>query len=176
MKKYGNNNKYQLSCCVNNPFFKPDQMKLLIDAATQGQHYSNLNFLPHLTTNSEVNELLNAIDIDLTGLSGGEGWNLPAFNSTCLGKWSVLLNETSHKDWATEKNSILVQSSGTMFFKNGQPFNQGEFFTWTEDEAIAGMEAAESKVGEINTEGLKLGKTFTYKNTVDSLLKIIFNN
>jgi hypothetical protein len=29
----------------------------------------------------EMNEFLNAIDVDLTGMSGGEGWNLPAFNA-----------------------------------------------------------------------------------------------
>ena len=181
LKKYGNDNKYQLSCCITNPFFKPEQMQQVINQALEGRHYTNLNFLPHLTTNSEVNELLNAIDIDLTGLSGGEGWNLPAFNATCLGKWSVVLNETSHKDWATENNCILIESSGKMpaedgvFFNKGATFNQGEFYTWTEDEAIAAMEMAANKVGEINTEGLKLGKSLTYKNTVDSLLKIIFN-
>ena len=66
-------------------------MKSVISNALRGKHYKNINFLPHLEKNAEVNELLNAIDIDLTGLSGGEGWNLPAFNATCLGKWSVVL-------------------------------------------------------------------------------------
>ena len=75
-----------------------------------------------------------SIDIDLTGLSGGEGWNLPAFNCTALGKWSVVLNASAHKDWATESNSILVEPSGQipvddgLFFKTGLPINQGKFF------------------------------------------------
>ena len=82
LKKYGNNNKYLLTCCVNNPFFKPEQLQGLIQETLEGKHYNNINFLPILAKNSEVNEFLNSIDIDLTGLSGGEGWNLPAFNST----------------------------------------------------------------------------------------------
>ena len=78
-------------------------MNQIIAQALEGKTYGNINFLPRLGTNSEVNEMLNSIDIDLSGLSGAEGWNLPAFNSTCLGKWSMVLNCTSHKDWANDK-------------------------------------------------------------------------
>ena len=181
-QQYGNNSKYQLTCCVNNPFFNPDQMKGVISNALGGKHYKNINFLPHLEKNAEVNELLNAIDIDLTGLSGGEGWNLPAFNATCLGKWSVVLNATSHKDWANEKNSILVEPSGEMdsadgvFFSKGADFNQGTFHTWMNEEALWGMAKAELKVGQINTEGQKLADEFSYSRTVDTMLAKIFKN
>ena len=179
VKKYGNNNKYQLSCCVTNPFFKSEEMSHLINSALEGQRYNNVNFLPFLKTNQEVNEFINAIDIDLTGLSGGEGWNLPAFNSTCLGKWSVVLNKTSHKDWANKNNSVLVESSGQMdcadgkFFAKGGQFNQGVFYDWNFDSVISAMETAESKVGQINTEGQKLADKFTYSNTVDKILSLI---
>lgn len=180
LKKYGNNNKYLLTCCINNPFFQPEQMKGLINQTLQGKHYNNINFLPHLATNSEVNEYLNSIDIDLGGLSGGEGWNLPSFNATCLGKWSVVLNCTSHKDWATKENSILIEPSGEIavsdgvFFNQNQPFNQGTFYSWTEEEAISAMELAESKVGQVNTEGVKMGDKMTYEKTVDSILSLVF--
>jgi len=180
LKKYGNNSKYQLSCCVNNPHFVAEQMQGIWNEVTQGQNYKNLNILPRLAKNSEVNEFLNAIDIDLTGLSGGEGWNIPAFNSTCLGKWSVVLNATSHKDWATKENSILIDPSGEVpcedgvFFSKPHDFNQGVFYTWTEDQAIEAMEKAESKVGQLNTEGVKMGDNMTYKKTVDSILSLVF--
>ena len=180
LKKYGNNNKYLLTCCINNPFFQPEQMKGLINQTLEGKHYNNINFLPHLATNSEVNEYLNSIDIDLGGLSGGEGWNLPSFNATCLGKWSVVLNSTSHKDWATKENSILIEPSGEIavsdgvFFNQNQPFNQGTFYSWTEEEAISAMELAESKVGQVNTEGVKMGDKMTYEKTVDSILSLVF--
>jgi hypothetical protein len=179
LKKYGNNNKYQLSCCVNNMFFQPEQMRGIINETLGGQHYNNINFLPSLDKNSEVNELLNSIDIDLTGLSGGEGWNLPAFNSTCLGKWSIVLNCTSHKDWATENNSILIEPSGEMpvedgvFFSPSNPFNKGTFHTWEEEQVVAAMEKAESKAGQINSEGQNLAEEMTYSNTLNSILDFI---
>ncbi len=178
-KKYGNNFKYHLTCCINNPFFKPEDNQALIQQALEEKNYGNINFLPHLATNSEVNEYLNAIDIDLSGLSGGEGWNLPAFNSTCLGKWSIVLNSSSHKDWATETNSILINPNGKdiaddgVFFKSGAPFNQGNIYTFDEEELIEKMEEAEEKCKNENTEGLAMQKTFTYEKTLGDILKII---
>jgi hypothetical protein len=112
LKKYGNDNRYLLSCCVTNPFFKPEDMQKIIGNLLEGKYYSNINFIPWLKTNQEVNEFTNAIDVDLTGLSGGEGWNLPAFNATCLGKWSIVLNGTAHKEWATSENCILLEPNG----------------------------------------------------------------
>jgi hypothetical protein len=177
LKKYGNDNRYQLSCCVTNPFFKPEQMQAVIASVLQGKRYTNINFLPYLKTNSEVNEFLNAVDIDLTGLSGAEGWNLPSFNATCLGKWSIVLNATSHKDWANDQNSILIEPSGqepiydSFFFSEGSAYNQGNMFSWNEDDVIAAMQTAVSKVSSVNTNGIELGKKLTYANTVDRILE-----
>tara|TARA_R110002020_G_scaffold92416_7_gene223780 strand:- start:6671 stop:7765 length:1095 start_codon:yes stop_codon:yes gene_type:complete len=182
LNKYGNNPKYQLSCLINNPFFNEDQMKQAIHAATGGGQWSNINFLPHLKTNSEVNELINSIDIDLSGLSNGEGWNLPAFNATALGKWSIVSNCSSHKDWATPENSILVESVGkqpcydNFFFKEGEQFNQGQYYRLTADLISEGLEKAEKKVGQINVEGLKLQDKFTYSKSIDAILEKIYNN
>ena len=177
LSKYGNDNKYQLSVCVTNPFLKKEENEAILSGCLGGKRYTNINFLPHLQTNSEVNELLNAIDIDLTGLSGAEGWNLPAFNASCLGKWSIVLNETAHKDWATNDNSILVDSNGQeecydgKFFHKGQPFNQGNIFSWDSDVVAQAMDVAVSKKGQINAEGEKLKDKFSYSNSVDRLLK-----
>jgi hypothetical protein len=178
-EKYGNNYNYQLSCCINNPFIKPDQLNQLIGQALDGKQYGNINFLPFLKTNSEVNEFLNAIDIDLTGLSGAEGWNLPSFNASALGKWSIVLNETSHRDWAKPDNCILVESKsktpaydGT-FFHKGAVFNQGNIFEFNDDEVLSKMEKAESICKSENKEGLKLQEKFSYKNMLDKIVRNI---
>lgn len=178
-EKYGNNYNYQLSCCVTNQFIKPEVLNQFIMQALGGKQYGNINFLPFLRTNSEVNEFLNAIDIDLGGLSGAEGWNLPSFNATALGKWSIVLNATSHKDWANDKNAILVEPSGKIpcydgqFFHQGQPFNQGHIYDFNDDEVISKMEEAESRCKQENVEGLKLQKDFSYGKTVDKILEYI---
>lgn len=178
LKKYGNNNSYQLTCCITNPFFKQDHMSEIIKSVLDGKRYTNINFLPFLKTNKEVNEMLNAIDIDLTGLSLAEGWNLPSFNATCLGKWSIVTNATSHKDWATEENSILVECDGQIesddgvFFKSGSGYNQGTFPSYSEDSMLAAFERAEKRLSKepTNLNGIDLGKKFSYKRTAECIL------
>jgi hypothetical protein len=60
-----------------------------------------------------------------------------------------------------------------MFFFKGQPFNQGSMYSFNEDQAIAAMEKAISLASTKNTEGLKLKEDFSYKRTVDQILKVI---
>jgi len=177
ISKFGNDNRYQLSVCVTNPFFKQEEMNGMLSNCLGGKRCTNINFLPYLKTNSEVNDFLNAIDIDLTGLSGAEGWNLPAFNATCLGKWSIVLNATAHMDWANSNNSIMVQPNGTepcydgKFFQEGSSFNQGHIYTWDSDIVSQAMDEAVSKKGQNNTNGELLKEEFSYSSSVDRLLK-----
>ena len=177
---FGNNPRYQLTCLVNNPFFKKEQMDQQITLATGNQRYSNVNFLPHLKTNSEVNEVMNSIDIDLSGLSNGEGWNLPAFNATALGKWSIVSNCSSHKDWANEKNAILVEPMGKqpcydgIFFQEGGPFNQGQYYRLKGEDIAQALNKSIQMAKSENTEGLKLQEEFTYEKTIEKILEKIY--
>lgn len=179
LKLFGNKSKYQLSCAINNVFLDKAKFQNEVFKITEGKQYNNINFIPHMQTNSEVNDFLNSIDIDLGGLSGGEGWNLPSFNATALGKWSIVLNATAHKDWATKDNCILVEPSSMkdcydeVFFKKGQAFNQGQFFDISDLEIENALLESINYAKKINTEGLKLQNLFTYEKTVETLLRAI---
>ena len=177
--KYGNNMDYRLHCLVNNPFFPVEEMQAIVKGILDGENVDNVTFYNPQKTNSMMNSWLNSVDIDLSGLSGAEGWNLGAFNSTCLGKWSIVLDHTSHSDWATEENCILVKPNGKepcydgKFFSEGQPFNQGNINTFDDNEVLAAFEKAESLAKTENTKGVELGKQMTYDKTVDQILKLM---
>lgn len=178
--KFGNNPRFQLSCLVGNPFIKEDQMNKMIAQSMNNQKYSNVNILPRLKTNSEVNEVINSIDIDLSGLSNGEGWNLPSFNATALGKWSIVSNCSSHKDWANEENSILVEPTGKQncydnkFFLEGQKFNQGRYYLLNGSYIDSAMDKSVQIAKSKNTKGLELQEKFTYKKTIEKILEKIY--
>ena len=179
LKLFGNKPEYQLSCVVNNSFLDKSKFQIEITKILDGKHYNNINFIPTIKTNSEVNDYLNSIDIDLGGLSGAEGWNLPSFNATALGKWSVVMNATAHKDWATNDNSILIEPSRMkdahdgVFFNKGHEFNQGQFFDISDEEMENAILSSLPYAKKPNLEGLKLQKTTTYENTVDIILSAI---
>lgn len=174
-KLLGNNPDFLLTCCVTNPFMKKEELEQEKHKALGETDYENINFLPWMKTNGEVNQYLNSIDIDLGGLSGAEGWNLPSFNATCLGKWSIVLNHTAHKDWATKDNSILIEPSGTesiadgrFFFKDSE-FNKGNRYCFSKNQFEDAINIAINKSKTKNEEGLKLKNKFTYKSTVDRI-------
>ena len=176
LKVFGNNSNYQLSCAINNPFLDKAKFQDEMIKVFEGKQYNNINFVPYMQTNSEVNDFINSIDIDLGGLSGGEGWNLPSFNATALGKWSVVLNATAHKDWATKDNSILIEPSklkdcyDDIFFTRNSAFNQGQFFDITDEEMEQAILKSVSYAKKSNPEGLKLQEIFTYEKTVGTIL------
>ena len=178
LKKYGNNKDYVLQCAIANPFLKEEDFKAAVSQILGGKHYFNINFLGMMQKNSLYNDFLNSGDIVL-GMSGGEGWGLPEFQSVALGKHSVILNASAYKEWATPENSVLVDPNGKeeaadgVFFKKGSPYNQGKIFTFDEDAFIDGCEKAieRYKASPENTSGLKLQEDFTYSKTVDAIME-----
>ena len=130
--------------------------------------------------NSLYNDFLNSGNI-IIGMSGGEGWGLPEFQSVALGKHAVILNATAYKEWATPENAVLVEPNGKteaydgVFFKKGSPTNQGNIYTFDEGDFIEGCEKAieRYKSNPVNTEGLKIQEDFTYSKTVDSIMEVM---
>lgn len=180
VKRFGNDRKYQLNCLVFNHFLTPEVNQGLVNQALEGKRIWNINFFSWLKTNAEVNDLLNAGDINIGGLSSLEGFNLPLFNSLCLGKWAVVLDAHVHKDYCNDKNSFLVPATGKtvahdgiFFHKDVQKFNQGNWFTFDDDAAIAAFEKALEKAKERNVEGEKLKEEFSYPKMVDKILNYI---
>ena len=181
-KKYGNNPNYTLNCAIFNHFLDAKVQSQIISQALNGQKYFNINFLNYLPSNEMYNDLLNNIDIVLA-MSGGEGWGLPEFQCTALGKHCVGLNAHAYKDWMNQDNAILVEPTSkipvydNMFFKEGQPFNQGNIFDWTEENFFQALDKVEErfKQNPVNKAGLELQKNFTYSKMVDQILNILNN-
>jgi hypothetical protein len=180
IKLYGNKKGYNLNCAIHNQFLDPEQQKQMILHAMGGQKYWNVNFLNYMGSNETYNQLLNNTDIVLA-MSGGEGWGLPEFQTTALGKHCVGLNAHAYQGWMTPENSVLVQPSGkipcydNMFFKEGQPFNQGRIFDWSDEDFQKGLVEVEARfrANPVNTAGLELQEKFSYKKMVDNILDIM---
>lgn len=184
VKKYGGNKRHQLTLCVDNIFYQKQTTGFDMNDVYQacfselkGKPF-NVNILPHLKTNIEMNQLYNSADIDLSGYARAEGWNIPAHTATALGKWSIVSNCSAHKDWATAENSILVESTGMIravdrvFFQEGGPFSQGNMYDFAAEAFTEAMEKAEKKAKTPNENGVKL-RGNTYAKTVDAILKHI---
>lgn len=177
-KKFGNKREYVLNCALFNPFMKPEHQENFIAQSLEGKRYWNINFLPYMEEDSLYNDFLNSADIFID-MSSAESWSLPSFQAVSLGKHAVILNATGMKDWATSNNSVLVNPSGkrplydNIFFREGNAFNQGSGFDFSDDAFYSGVESAilRYKANPVNENGLKLQEKFTYKNLAEKLLE-----
>jgi glycosyltransferase involved in cell wall biosynthesis len=178
IKKFGNKDGYALNCAISNSFIPEPQFKALIASTfPNGEQPFNVNFINFQKTLEEYNDVLNAADVDLTGLSSCEGFNLPTFQSLCLGKWSVCLDAHVHKDFANKSNAILVNPTGTrpaedgIFFRQGYFVNQGEWADFTDEDLDTAFDRAVEVAKTPNPNGEALAKEFTWDRTVDTILE-----
>jgi glycosyltransferase involved in cell wall biosynthesis len=177
-KRFGDNAKYSLQCSIYNHFLRPDHNIALVTDALMGKRYFNINFWGFIPHNELYNDFLNSGDI-VIGMSGGEGWGLPEFQSVALGKHAVILDCNGYRSWSNSENSVLVNTNGKIpaydgiFFQPNSPFNQGNIFDFNEEEFINACENAIKKAEERreNEAGTKLQKDFTYSKVVDALLE-----
>lgn len=182
-RKYGGDKKHRLNLNVFNMHLfqnvPPEQHMPQYQNMIQQNlgralpwNVSLMGFLGH----EDFNKCMNGLDIDLSGLSGAEGFNLPYFNSRCLGKRGVALAAHAHLDYVTEENSVLVQpahkedAKDGFFFKEGA-FNQGNIYSLPQDEVvIAAFEEALGRSAPDPDISRNLQEKFSVKNTVDKLL------
>ncbi len=181
IRKYGKNPNYFLKCAIHNHFIQPQELMDLYQSVLQGQNdVFNVKFYPFMDNAEAYNKFLNDSDI-VIGMSGGEGWGLPEFHSVALGKFGIILNAHGYKEWANKDNSILVNPNGKIpaydgrFFVEGQPFNQGNIFTFDDNEFLKACDLAIYKVRteKVNTKGLELQSKFSYSQTADKLLSLL---
>jgi len=179
-KKYGNRSDVFLNCAIFNNFLKPEDQSAMISQALEGNRYFNINFLPWMDSQSDYNSFLNANNI-IIAMSGGETWGLPEFTSVALGKHCVGLQAHGYKDWMRPENSICLTPNGkipaydNMFFREGQPFNQGNIFDFNVDEFLDACDIAieKAKSNPVNESGLKLQEEFTWEKTANSIIENI---
>tara|TARA_Y100001937_G_scaffold127049_1_gene198052 strand:- start:220 stop:1320 length:1101 start_codon:yes stop_codon:yes gene_type:complete len=179
-KKYGNDKRYALQCAVFNPFLSDQDNNQIISSALNNERYFNISFLPLMQTNETYNDYLNSSHI-VIGMSGGEGWGLPEFQSVAVGKHAVVLDAHGYKGWANSENSVLVNSTSMVdcvdgtFFVKGAAQNQGKIFDFDEDDFISGCEEAIKRVesNPLNDKGLELQERFSYEKCYNNILNVL---
>tara|TARA_R100000808_G_scaffold24932_1_gene59538 strand:+ start:18356 stop:19444 length:1089 start_codon:yes stop_codon:yes gene_type:complete len=177
-EKYGDKKEYFLNCSLYNHFLSPEENSSIINQALDGRRYFNINLLSYMPQNELYNDYLNAGNI-VIGMSGGEGWGLPEFQSVCLGKHSVILDCNGYKSWANADNSVLVKPNGKIpavdgrFFQQGAPFNQGNIFDFKDEDFLEACEKAIQRVKDdpVNQKGIETGNEFSYSKTLDKILE-----
>lgn len=179
IKKYGNDHRYKLHLYITNPFFKPEQMNQIYAQLFDNRPKPfNVDIFPYLPTNAHLNEAYNSTDI-VIDMSGGESISLGSLNCLAIGKHGIIHHNSGMKDWSNEENAIIIKPNGKkpcydgVFFHPNQPFNQGNFYTFSTDDFINGCDLAISRFNNnpINIKGMELNNNYSFKNAIDIISK-----
>lgn len=178
LRKYGNNPKHRLHLHVHNVHLKKEENEQILAKFMGGKKFFNVSVYPYLENLTQLNEAFNCANIVIDG-GANEGWSLPSFHCTGLGKHCVAIDSMGVREWANWMNSSLVQPSGKTpcydgkFFIKDSGWNQGNFYIWDEEKFGEAMDSAllNRTNNPINTEGLKIQKEFTWARTLDSILE-----
>jgi hypothetical protein len=170
LKNYGNNHKFMLHFAVFNVFLSKEQNDQVISYLTQGQKYTNVVWMPFIPTNAGYNDFLNSVDI-WCATSVGEAYCLPTYQSAALGKKIVALNAHVYPDYLNNNNAWLFEPNGkqvcydNMFFREGSPYSQGNFFSWRDEDFLAKLDEA------IKSPMKEKFEFRTYKDVYEDLIK-----
>jgi hypothetical protein len=176
-KLFGNNPKHQLNLLVYNPFFSNEQnTQLLLNCFKNREIPSNVNPLSPVSKNRDMFELYNYIDIDLGGLSFGEGLNIPSLTAYSLGKHCVVLKGHAHDSWTGEDCTFVipegqVECYDSVFFHKDLQFNQGNFNYCTQDSVEKALGAASINYQTPSFDLLReTVNSFSYSGCVNSIM------
>ena len=181
IKKFGGDKKYFLHLYIHNSFYKPEDMnKVYAEVFNNQPPPFNVQIFPFQPTNSLFNDCLNATDI-VIDLSGGESISIPTLTALYLKKHVVAHYCTVMKDYLTEENSVLIYSNGKeschdgVFFHSNQPFNQGNFYTFNEDDYLLALDEVVERYNKnpINEVGNKVKDDYNYSQAADKILNEI---
>jgi hypothetical protein len=177
VEQYGGKQGYKLNLNVFNPHLDPAHNDRLLLDSLNGQRVWNVNPQPFYKTLAELNHCINSCDVVLD-MSGGEGFSIPSFTATALGKQAVLSNFSSLADWGPQGGGIMVPA-GPMedaydghFFVKGQEFNQGQIAGFNKQGFLDGCAEAVglAKFGP-NAKGAELKREWTWDKTLSKLLE-----
>ncbi len=178
--QFAGNPAHRLHLFVQNPFLTDKMNAIYADIFEGKPQPPNVIINGFQQQNSLINDAINSFDI-IIDMSGAEALSLPSLIAVSLGKHAVVHNCTAMKDWANAENSVLVESSGMepvydgIFFQPGQPFSQGNIYTWDQKDYAAALQTALSRVkaNKVNEAGKLLADKYSFKNGVDIILKEI---
>jgi len=116
--------------------------------------------------------------------SRAEGWNLEALELLSIGRHLIITNATAHTEFCNSKNSHLIEMESGYESAKDIKFFDGSF-EWRKfgeneiEQAVNHMRYIHKKRKEgnldINKEGIKTGKQFSWENTALKIKETVWN-
>lgn len=160
----------------HNPFLNESQEKEWHNLYLNSSLGKKIKILPRVETHAEVAQVMSIADVGIFP-SRAEGWNLEALEMMALGKRVILTNYSAHTEFATEKNSSLIEIrqtedayDGIWFHGNGSWAELGESQV---EQTAEFMRKHHDSEKTINSDGVSTANNFTWENSAEKALSFL---
>ena len=164
----------------HNIFYTDKENKEWEDMYLKSPLGHKIKIIPRKSTIREVSDLMRAADCGIFP-SRGEGWNLEALEMLSCGRHLIVTDYSGHTEFCTAKNSRLIPINTIESAFDGKWFNQqGNWGLFGDRQMQATVNymkdvhklKQQGKL-EVNHEGIKTAKHFTWENTANCILEAL---
>lgn len=143
---------------------------------SSGPLKNKIKIIPRLPKQTDIAHKIAQADCGIF-MSRAEGWNLELLETMSMNKPVITTNYSAHTEFCNKDNAYLVDIEslesaydGKWFWGNGNWANIGQK---QKDQAIEYMRYVFTNKIRNNPNGIKTGQKYSWKNSVDCLLKCI---
>ena len=171
-KAFSKDDNVELWMMNHNPFLNEQQESEWHELYLGSELGDKIKIIPRVETHSQVARLMQQADVGVFP-SRAEGWNLEALEMMALGKQVILTHYSAHTQFATEKNSKLINVDDTEDAYDGIWFHgQGEWGslgTNQVNQLIEYMRELHREKPRVNLEGISTAARLTWDNCVNEI-------
>ena len=172
---FDEDDKVELWMMNHNPFLDEDQEKEWHNLYLNSRLGSKIKILPRVETHFEVAQIMQQADVGVFP-SRAEGWNLEALEMMAMGKQVILTNYSAHTEFATDKNSKLIEVNEREDAYDGIWFHgQGEWASIGDSQIsqlIEHMRDCKKEEGK-NENGVSTANEFTWDNCAAKIMESV---
>ena len=172
---FSKDDNVELWMMCDNPFLNQQQTEQWHNYYMQSELgiAGKIKLIPRVNSNLEVAQIMAKTDCGVFP-ARAEGWNLELLEMMAMGKQVIATNYAAHTHYCNNSNSLLLEPEGSEPAVDGVWFyGQGAWATLGEDtikQIVEHMRYVHNNK-TVNTEGIKTGQKFTWKNSAQTLIK-----
>jgi len=168
------NDNVELWMVTSNPFLNEKQHNEWLSMVDNCKLRQKIRVFPRIANQYELAELISYITCGIY-ISRSEGWNLDLLETMAMGKPVIATNYSAHTEFCNENNSMLINIDSLEDANDNCWFNG--FGQWAKiennqkEQIIYYMRKIYQNENKPNIEGIKTANHFSWKNTVDQILR-----
>lgn len=162
----------------HNPFLSQEENSIWVNLYKNSKLGSKIKIFPRIQQHSDLAKLISLSDCGIFP-ARAEGWNNEIMETMALNKPVILTNYSAHTEYATDKNSYLINIDKLTKAIDNKFFdgfgNWADFTDNQYEQTVEYMRLVYNNNIRTNPNGVETARLYTWKNTASIIYNTIQN-